>query len=181
MCIRDRVEGPSPDKRPEPQQGPDGDGFPLGPPPAPVAPRPGTGGRRSRTSRLHDVQDAACGRRGLAHLEVTRTGGDCMTASAWGGARSHGIRWRQRRRVPAPRAMPGSGTSPPSSVQRAGPEADVHCQAFLKLPVCTPHSSRRPCAGWVPVSGANRVAKRCARKGSPLVTQRLHLHLSWRC
>lgn len=47
------------------------------------------------------MEDDASECRGLAHLEVTSTGGDCMTAAAWGGARSHGIRRRRRRLVPA--------------------------------------------------------------------------------
>lgn len=71
-------------------------------------PRPGAwaAARRHRDATLRKPW-----RGGLAHLEVTSTGGDCMTATAQGGARAVTGPWALASQSPRPRSQPARAPS----------------------------------------------------------------------
>lgn len=92
--------GPSPEPRPEPGPARGGRLRSL--------PRPGASpaARRPRDPTLRKTW-----RGGLAHLEVTSTGGDCMTATAPGGARAVTGPWAPASPSPRPRSQPAPAPS----------------------------------------------------------------------
>lgn len=133
---RGAVEGPSPGQRPPRWGAWAADREPgsrcLCRLPRPGSNRPRLPGPRAPDSTLPETRRQV---RGRAHLEVTSTAGDCMTARlragrAVTGPAGAGVAASPPRAPPAP-ARPGPG--PPPSGHRAGPDAQRSAGAFAGL------------------------------------------------